>query len=234
MARVVVKDQALFNVMAAALGISFAILTSWQAFDPKFAEKVNCATDWSATSASTTTCDLICSTNTTFPAILISFHSLMLLMGGVITIKIWNVHDAFSESRWLILAIYTQTFSKVYMYAVNKAFNLSSQDFSWFALLFAYLTWLSCTITINLILLPKFWAIAIKDSKVSISDFSRSLLRDPLLQDDNAALHKTSYAYATPKVNDVSSVRIGTSRKRTTSESTVETRGSHLETKEPF
>jgi hypothetical protein len=182
MQRVVLKDKVLLCLMGVALGMSFVILACWQLLDPRGAKQINCSTDWSEDSVTTTTCDLVCSQNAIFPTVQFSFQFVMLLLGLRIAMQIWLVHDAFSESRLLIFAIYTQSFTRVYAFSVDKIFSLSSQDYPTYVMMFAYIQWLSYTFTINLILLPKFWAI-VRGDKVSLADIARTMhdpLREPL------------------------------------------------------
>jgi hypothetical protein len=231
--RVVLKDKVLLSIMGAALGISFVILACWQALDPSVGEKINCQTDWDSSSITTTTCDLICSHHQIFSVAVLGFQCVILLTGTIITIQIWNVHDAFAESRWLILAIYTQVFSKVYLYALNKAFNLSTQDYSWFVVTFGYLTWLVYTFTISLILLPKFVAI-VKGIKVSLADFARTLrdpLREPLFRPTEAKTLKQMHVNPEPHPEVVAAGSKSLSPKPGRGELNVETRKSHVESR---
>jgi hypothetical protein len=98
---------------------------------------------------------------------IISVEVCVLFYGTSLAFRIWHVHDVFSESRWLVLAIYN-IFSQILYLLVLRAFIPPAS--STFIVAQVVTTFVAYVVLMNVILLPKFVEL-MSGNSVSINQF---------------------------------------------------------------
>jgi hypothetical protein len=91
------------------------------------------------------------------------------LYGTSIAFQLWHVHDVFSESRWLVLAIYNMLFQLVYIVLTRAFIPVNSSSYTLTRMITTFVAYM---VLMNAILLPKFVELMLGTS-ITLHDFSR-------------------------------------------------------------
>jgi hypothetical protein len=169
--RVEVSDVLLFKIIGAAVSCMAVYLLVWALVDGPSPVRSGCTTAWSATETSVTTCTFSCNFGSTYAweISLIVVELCVLLYGTSIAFQLWHVHDVFSESRWLVLAIYNMLFQLVYIVLTRALVPVDSSSYTLTRMITTFVAYM---VLMNAILLPKFVELMLGTS-ITLHDFSR-------------------------------------------------------------